>query len=218
MFSLNSLFGRKMTKLFDLCLLNILCLVTCVPVITIGPALTALYTVLLAMSKDEEGPVTKMYFKAFASNFKKGAAAGIIYTAAVGIFIFDLSIWQASQSAYKPMFVTATVILLAQAVMVGCWLFPLMAKFENSVKNMFKNAMIFAFKYFPVSLAMGIVVIGYTVLVMEYIFTVGILFFVFGIVLLAYPWTFYVRMRFEKYIEERGGAESIRENRKEVKK
>lgn len=72
MFSLDSLFGRKMTKLFDLCLVNIYCIITCIPVITIGPAMTALYTVLLAMSKDEEGPVTKMYFRAFASNFKKG--------------------------------------------------------------------------------------------------------------------------------------------------
>lgn len=204
MFSLDSLFGRKMTKLFDLCLLNIYCIITCIPVITIGPALTALYTVMLAMSKDEEGPVTKMYFKAFASNFKKGAVVGLIYTAILALLIVDIQIWSVSESQYKPMFVTATVILIAIVVMIGCWLFPLMAKFENTVKNMFKNAAIFAFKYFPVSLAMGIVVTGYAVLVMEHIFAVWFLFVAFGIVLLVYPWTFYVRMRFEKYLEEQG--------------
>ena len=35
---------------------------------------------------------------------------------------------------------------------------------------------------------------------------------IFGIVLLAYPWTFYVRIRFEKYLDDRGDAETIREN------
>lgn len=205
MFSLDSLFGRKMTKLFDLCLVNIYCIITCIPLITIGPAMTALYTVLLAMSKDEEGPVTKMYFRAFAANFKKGMAAGLIYTAVLGLLILDIQIWTTSQSQYKPMFVTATVILIALVVMAGCWLFPLLAKFENTTKNMLKNAVLFAFKYLPVSLSMGIVVTGYAVLVMEHIFSVWFLFIVFGIVLLAYPWTFYVRMRFEKYLEEQGG-------------
>ena len=212
MFSLNSLFGRKMTKLFDLCLLNILCLITCIPIITIGPSFTALYTVLLAMSKDEEGPVTKMFFRAFKENFKKSTAAGLIYTAILAILILDIQIWQVSQTETKPLFVTATIILLVLAAMLGCWLFPLMAKFENSVKNMFKNALIFAFKYFPVSASMGIVIIGYTVLVLEYIFSVWFLFMIFGIVLLAYPWTFYVRIRFEKYLDDRGAAETIREN------
>ena len=103
------------------------------------------------------------------------------------------------------MFVTATMILIALVVMAGCWLFPLLAKFENTTKNMLKNAVLFAFKYLPVSLSMGIVVTGYAVLVMEYIFSVWFLFIVFGVVLLAYPWTFYVRMRFEKYLEEQGG-------------
>lgn len=211
MFSLDSLFGRKMTKLFDLCLLNILCLITCIPIITIGPAFTALYTVLLAMSKDEEGPVAKMYFRKFKENFKSSIGAGIIYTLMLGILLFDVRIWEVSQSEYKPMFVTATLILIVFVVMLGCWLFPLMAKFENSTKNMFKNAMIFAFKYFPVSVSMGIVVVGYIVLVLEHIFTVAVLFFVFGIVLLAYPWTFYVRIRFEKYLEERGEGEVLRD-------
>lgn len=203
MFSLDSLFGRKMTKLFDLCLVNIYCIITCIPIITIGPAFTALYTVLLAMSSDEEGPVTKMYFNAFKSNFKTGMVTGLIYTAVLAVLLLDIQIWTASQSQYKPMFVTATVVLIALVVMVGCWLFPLLAKFENTAKNMFKNAGLFAFKYFPVSLSMGIVVMGYAVLVMEYIFSVWFLFVVFGIVLLAYPWAFYVRMRFEKYLEER---------------
>ena len=212
MFSLNSFFSRKMTKLFDLCWLNVLCLVTCIPIITIGPSFTALYTVLLAMSKDQEAPVTKMFFRAFKENFKKGLAVGLIYTAIMALLIFDIQIWQVSQTETKPLFVTATVILIVLLAMLGCWLFPLLAKFDNTVKNMFKNAAIFAFKYFPISLAMGIVVVGYVVIVLEWFFNLMIPFLFIGINILAYPWTFYVRSRFDKYLEERGSADTIREN------
>ena len=71
--------------------------------------------------------------------------------------------------------------------MLGCWLFPLLAKFDNTVKNMFKNAAIFAFKYFPISLAMGIVVVGYVVIVLEWFFNLMIPFLFIGINILAYP-------------------------------
>ncbi len=149
-------------------------MVTCIPIITIGPAFTALYTVLLAMSKDQEAPVTKMFFRAFKENFKKGLAVGLIYTAIMALLISDIQIWQVSQTETKPLFVTATVILIVLLAMLGCWLFPLLAKFDNTVKNMFKNAAIFAFKYFPISLAMGIVVVGYVVIVLEWFFNLMI--------------------------------------------
>lgn len=204
MFSLNSLFGRKMTKLFDLCLLNILCILTSIPVVTAGVSLTALYTVLMAMTKDEEAPVLKMYFRAFRANFRNSLIAGVLMVAVTAVLILDIEIWTGSASQLKPMFLMATFVLLAFAAMVGCWLFPLLAKFENSVKNMFKNAILFSLKYFPVSLSMGIVTVGYTLLLMEYFFSVWMLALFLGIILLAYPWSFYVRARFEKYLEERG--------------
>ena len=192
MFSLNSLFSRKMTKLFDLCLLNVLCIITSLPVITMGASFTALYTVLMAMSKDEEGPVTRMYINVFKSNFKKSSLAGVILLLIVAVLIVDLEIWNASGSEQKPMFVTATFVLLAFVAMAAGWLFPLLAKF----------AFLFAMKYFPVSLSMGVVTIGYTMLLMEYFFTLWMPALFIGIIILAYPWSFYVRSRFEKYLED----------------
>lgn len=203
MFSLDSLFNRKMTKLFDLCILNILCIITSIPIVTIGVSWTALYTVTLAMSKDEEEPVVRMYFKAFRENLKKGIITGCLLIAGICLFLFDIKSWSASDSQMKVLFLTATFVLLAFWVMVACWIFPLMAKFENSVMKMFKNALLFSLKYFPVSLGMGIVTIGYTVFLMKYIFVLWIPVFFGGIVVLAYPWTFYVGMRFEQYLSDR---------------
>jgi len=52
-FNLDSPLMRFMTKLADLMILNLLFLITCIPVITIGAAWTSLYYVTLKMVKDE---------------------------------------------------------------------------------------------------------------------------------------------------------------------
>ena len=72
MFQSDNLLSRVLTKVFDLCLLNILFLITSLPIFTIGVSLSALYTVTLAMSKNEESPVFKMYFRMWKQNLKKG--------------------------------------------------------------------------------------------------------------------------------------------------
>ncbi len=53
-FSLDSKFMQVMSRVADLIILNVIYLVTCLPVITIGAASTALYTVLPPWHRPEE--------------------------------------------------------------------------------------------------------------------------------------------------------------------
>ena len=79
----------------------------------------------------------------------------------------------------------------------------------------FRQEPLLLLEHFPISLAMGIVVVGYVVIVLEWFFNLMIPFLFIGINILAYPWTFYVRSRFDKYLEARGNADTIRENTSE---
>lgn len=211
MFQSDNLLSRVLTKVFDLCLLNILFLITSLPIFTIGVSLSALYTVTLAMSKNEESPVFKMYFRMWKQNFKKGMIAGLILLGIVALLIFDMWIWWNSRISYRMFFMIATLVLLSLVIMVSNWVFPLTAKFENSVKNMFKNAMIFSMRYAIVSFCMGIVMVGYMALILKYFVVVLPLFFLFGVILLVYPWTLYVNLRFERYLNEQKERESCSE-------
>ena len=217
MFQSDNLLSRVLTKVFDLCLLNILFLITSLPIFTIGVSLSALYTVTLAMSKNEESPVFKMYFRMWKQNFKKGMIAGLILLGIVALLIFDMWIWWNSRISYRMFFMIATLVLLSLVIMVSNWVFPLIAKFENSVKNMFKNAMIFSMRYAIVSFCMGIVIVGYGALILKYLVVLLPLFFLFGVILLVYPWTLYVNLRFERYLNEQKERESCSEkNKKKV--
>ena len=63
-FSYNSPFGRLMNRLVDVVVLSLLTLLMSLPLITIGAAFTALYSVLLKIIRDTDHGVFRSYFKA----------------------------------------------------------------------------------------------------------------------------------------------------------
>ena len=70
-FSLDSKFMQVMSRVADLIILNVIYLVTCLPVVTIGAASTALYTVCFRLGTDREGSLVKGYFRAFRDEFRQ---------------------------------------------------------------------------------------------------------------------------------------------------
>ena len=69
---------RAIGKIGDLICLNVLWLICCIPVITIGASTTALYTVMLRLVRNEEGYIFRGFFKAFKLNFKQSTIIWII--------------------------------------------------------------------------------------------------------------------------------------------
>ena len=120
--------------------LNVVFLITCLPIFTIGPALTALYTVTLKEARKEGGYIFSTYFKAFKENFRQSTAAFLIQLILALIFLFNAHFWGAQNTVpgNALMFVmTALLVVLALTFM---YCFPLMARFENSIKQTMKNA------------------------------------------------------------------------------
>ena len=68
------LFGI-LSHLADLMILNILTLICCIPLVTAGAAMTALYTMTMRMARNEEGSIVREYFQAFRhlASFPSGA-------------------------------------------------------------------------------------------------------------------------------------------------
>ena len=72
---------RGIGKALDVMVLSVLWVIFCLPVVTLGPASTALYySVVKCLRRGERAPYIN-FFRCFRSNFKTGALAGIILTA-----------------------------------------------------------------------------------------------------------------------------------------
>lgn len=129
-------------RVTDLIILNLLFLLTCIPVITIGAAQSALYAVTLKMVRGEESYIIRSYLKAFRENFRQ---ATIIWAVALSmIFVMRQNIRMLdAQSPVK----RNLLILCIFGVIILTYAFPLLARFENTVWRTVNNALLMAIRH-----------------------------------------------------------------------
>ena len=150
-FDLDNPAWRFVGKFFDACFLSVVCLIFCLPIFTIGAANTALYYVFLKLAKDEEGYLIRDFIKSFRQNFKQATIVGILLTIIGIILIVDIFWFKTkanvlgNQQDYF-MYYIFWIIFLVYSV-IYLYIFPLIAKFENNTKNMFKFAFIMSIKH-----------------------------------------------------------------------
>lgn len=196
-------FNKVMTRVFDLCLLNLLTFIWCIPVITAGRAVTSMYAVMLKMVKDQEGPIVQSFFKEMKQNKKGSVGLWLLILAGFVLLLFDLSLWTNAQVQYRSLFYGLTVAMVVALSAVSDWYFALRAKFENTPKESMKNAAKFAMVFFPASVLMGAYTIGIVVLLMHFPMFITLV-PIMGLAVLMYPKALYIRKKFDDYIEERG--------------
>ena len=117
-------------------------LIFSIPIFTIGASTTALYSVMLKMINKEEGPIFRSFVKAFRSNFKQATLSWLVILAALVAIAGELVFAWALE--YEGALATFYLILAFAELVVVCltlpFLFPLIAKFDNTIWNTLKNA------------------------------------------------------------------------------
>lgn len=126
----------------NICALNVLWILCSLPIVTIGASTTALYTVMLKLINKEEGPIVRSFFAAFRSNFRKATISWLIVLAAMVGIAGEL--YLAYVYNFEGTLAIFYLVLGFAELLVLCltlpFLFPLTARFENSIWNTFKNA------------------------------------------------------------------------------
>ena len=156
-FNLDGPVFTALSRLADLVILNLLFLLCCVPVVTIGASLTAMSYVTLKMREGREGYVWKSFFRAFKQNFLQATVIWLIMFAVAAVIGVDVLILRQSEgTAWSAM----RYIVLAGAVLwllVLLYVFPLLARFYNSTFNTLRNALLVAFANAPRAILMAVV-------------------------------------------------------------
>lgn len=136
-------------KLADLLWLNVLYLICCIPVVTIGTATTSLFYVTLKMCKNEEGYITKSFFHSFKVNFRQSLIMGMISLFVGAALIVDLYIVLNSNIRFRTLLFILLSMLLLIYVFIMVYVFPLLSKFENSIKNIVRNSFLISIRHLP---------------------------------------------------------------------
>lgn len=210
-FNMDNKFFVFMGKIADLCMLNLLCIICCIPIVTAGASLTALYYVTMKMVRNEEAYIFRSFFRSFKQNFKQATVINIIMLAAAALLYIDTNIaGKMGQPAGKILgmiFVAFTLLY----VMILLYVYPLLAKFYNSVKNTFKNAILMAIRHLPYTILM-LLICACPILILfipsfQIQMSLIMLVILFGPAVIAYGNShFFVRI-FDKYIPEESVSE-----------
>lgn len=139
--------------------LNILWFVCCIPVVTVGASTTALFYVTLKISKNEEGSITKAFFHSFQQNLKQGTLIWLILLA-LGIILgidgyilyhmrFENVFWTLCTAVFSVAAAAYAIVLM--------YIFPLLARFDNTVGAMFKNALFIGVRFLFCTALMAVI-------------------------------------------------------------
>ena len=204
-FNMDSPIMRFLGRLADVMILNMVFLITCIPIVTIGAAWTSLSYVTLKMSRDEESYIVKSYFKAFRQNFRQSTAIWGLALVAMFIFYMDFHIIRSmNQSMAQVLFLLLSVVAIFFALTL-LYVFPVLAKFDNTILNTIKNAFLIAIGNLPRTLLMVAVIVGSVVLTFlsQQTIAVGILVWIMvGFALIAFLNAHILVKVFDKYIPQ----------------
>ena len=199
--NINSPIFQFLNTFTEFVLLNAVFLITCIPLITIGASITALYTVTLREARGEEGYLVRSYWKAFLENFRKSTLLFLVYFASGCVLLFNLVFWLQTQTPAGNLLLTGICLLSLLWLVSLLYVFPLQARFENSLSQTLRNALLLA-----LSNRLCTVVILLLFLAAAALFCLTSVFrlflLVFGFAFLAYCNSFFFLKVFRKYEPE----------------
>ncbi len=120
--------------------LNLIFLITCVPIFTIGSALASLYYVMSKETKGEYGYLVRTYIREFKRNFKDGTLAFLPLLASGSMILFNLLFWPLRGTALSSGITGLLIALSVIWLVIFHYTFPLVGRFVNTPVNSIKNA------------------------------------------------------------------------------
>lgn len=203
-FNMDNKFFVFMGRVADLIILNLLCIVCCIPIITAGASITAMFYVTLKMVRNEESYIVRSFFKSFKENFKQATIIHLIMLVTALLLFFDIRIVNQLQGGmYQVLFVVFMAFTLLY-LMIFLYIYPILSKFYNTIKATFTNAFLMSIRHLPYTVLMLIITAVPVALLFipdaRIMSTLLMLFVLIGFATIAYCNSFFLVKIFDNYI------------------
>lgn len=183
--NLDSPLMQGLGKMADLMWLNVLTLICCLPIVTIGASLTAMNYMALKIARNEECYITRGFFKSFRENFRQATVIWLIFLVVILILAGDFAIIKSSGVEFGDIFQGIFIAISVLVLFTLMYVFPVLAKFENTVFRTIKNAFLMSLMQFPKTILM-IILYVIPVVVFFYVIQLMPLALLFGLSLPAW--------------------------------
>lgn len=193
-------FFTILNKLSDLIILNVLWILCCIPIVTIGASTTAMFSVTLKMANKEEPVISKSFFRSFKENFRQSTVIWLILLFVGLCLSYNLYLCFYVEMGFNNILLPVAFLVTAIYLLLLMWVFPLQAKFINKIRYTMKNALILGIGYLPYT----VLFVGGIALLLIVAWNVPALFpvwLLFGCASLAYGYSFLYMKVFRRFIK-----------------
>ncbi|WP_159096411.1 MULTISPECIES: YesL family protein [Miniimonas] len=203
-FEADSALLRFLSKVADVMVLNLVFVLTSLPIVTIGASLTALNYTALRIVDGECESVLDCYRRSFRQNLRQ---ATVLFGIVVGLAVvlvawFLIADGLAIASIVRFALYIVLFLVTFQAVIGALFVFPYLAKFEGSTREVLGNARKMSLRHLFASLAF-LLTTGLPVVITifyPHLVGYGLLWLAFGFAAIAVVNAFLFSAIFAKYV------------------
>ena len=158
----NSWLFRAGKAIGDVVIISVLFLLFCLPFVTIGASASALYYTVYRKYRKNADDITKDFIKALKCNLKNGIIVHLIYSAYTALVSFNIyfSFFGFKGVALPEWYKVIAFITLLPLFLSVPFLYPLIARFSNSVKETVKNSFTLCMINFPKIILIWLIIIA----------------------------------------------------------
>ena len=155
LFNLDNPFVQFLARVGDLIIVNVLFLLCCLPIVTVGASLAAMQKVTQAMALEEDNGIVKTFFRGFRENFRQATALWVMILVFAVSMLFNYLIVMGFTAGTVSLVLKGVLVILAVLVLVlAVYMFPLLARYQNTIREHAVNALILAVVKLPRTIAL----------------------------------------------------------------
>ena len=201
-FDTDNFLMRFCEKVLDIVTVNLLFVVSCLPIVTIGVAKISLYQTIFEVKSSRRVPVFKTYIRAFKQNLKLGLQLGLLELGIFLISVVDLSLFWSQTSLGFQLIKAICLGILIFLTLVMLASYPIAARYDLTWKEVLQKGLLlvsFNFVWFFLMLAIILLIIMLLYLSGFTLVLGGSAFLLFGFGLLAFCQAGLMEKLFAKY-------------------
>ena len=172
LFSPDGLLWKILNVLTDIFALSLIWLFCSLPLITLGPATTALYDAVTHGIRYQEAGPYRRFFKTFKADLKISIPTTLLWAFILGIGFFSLSYLRALGETSREAAVASAAYYILMIFPLGCacWVFPILSRFTYGFKDLNLTALRIAVGYLPRTVIIVLLAVELLQLCYRYIF------------------------------------------------
>lgn len=149
LFSPDNPIMQFISKIFDLVILNLIFIFSCIPVITIGASLSALSYVNLKIIRNEDPYIWQNFWKSFRQNFRQSTSVWLLTLLAFVFLGMDFYIINSQDTVLFAIIRVLLWIICVILLSMFLYIFPIISHFVCTTRQAIKNAALMTFGHLP---------------------------------------------------------------------